>query len=188
VHAGVHRARATGHVRRLVRASLIDQNVPMTTLRRRFAIIPLWVSYPLMMLGLVAPVIAVSNRDWDALAAALIFAAVLGTLMKFRYRSRLVERTKDRVVVETIRQRRAAEYRPLTRRAWVLVAVAWVALFIAIAFLPDDQAVGADFLLVIVTVVWIAYRVGQRRGASTGRRTTAEPTSEVPPQEAETAT
>jgi hypothetical protein len=44
--------------------------------------------------------------------------------------------------------------------------VGWLVVFAALAFLPDDQAVGADFLLVIVTIVWtrIASVVGVGRG------------------------
>jgi hypothetical protein len=159
---GCSRASMSG----LVPARARTQNERVRKLWSRFTIIPSWLSFPLMLLGLAAPVIAIFNRDWYSLVLALVLATAYGIFIKSRgYKSRVLERTPDRIVVETLRQRRSPVYRPLSRRAWILIAIGWVAIFVAIAFLPDDQAVGADFLLIIVTLIWVAYRLGRRRGS-----------------------
>lgn len=80
-------------------------------------------------------------------------------------RTRVVDRTRERALVEVCR-RPSRGYTPLSARTMVLLAVGWVVVFVALAFLPDDQAVGADVLLVLVTLVLVAYRLGQRRGAA----------------------
>jgi hypothetical protein len=125
-----------------------------------------------MVLGVLAPVVALLNRDWSALIVVGIGAAAIGVYVKLRYSSRVLERSMDRVVIETIRTRPTAGHKPLTIRTWILIAVGWVAAFVALAFLPDNQNVGAQVLLVIVTLIWLAYRFGRRRGAGSVTETT----------------
>lgn len=134
-------------------------------LRRRVTIQPS-LTYPLMLLGVFAPLIAILNRDWAALGAAVVVVVPYGAYIHRRVRVRVVERTPERALVEVSYLRPSRAYAPLRRRTTVLLAVGWVVVFVALAFLPDDQAVGADILLVLVTFVLVAYRLGQRRGAA----------------------
>jgi hypothetical protein len=122
------------------------------------------------MLGVAFVVAYPFGRDWGLYAIAVVVAVVFALVVLGRVRLTVLEFSEtdtERIyIVRQVWRKRRLGYRPLSRRTLALIAIGWIALFVAIAFLPDDQSVGADVLLVVVTLIWIAYRMGRRRGAA----------------------
>jgi len=68
----------------------------------------MWVSLPLAWLGLVFLVTYPPREmDWYHYGFALVVAVAFGLYARLRYRSRVLERSKDRVVIAIERRRRA---------------------------------------------------------------------------------
>jgi hypothetical protein len=78
-------------------------------LRRR--IIPVWLGYPLIGAGGFWVIQVISDHNWSGLVFGVFLLVVLGIVTHHFYETELLERTKDRWVIETRKRRRSSSPR-----------------------------------------------------------------------------
>jgi hypothetical protein len=139
-------------------------------------LIPPWVAYPLMALGVFFALVAASDGDWPTLAFALLFAVLLGVEIAWVLEVEVIDVTENSITVVTRRRRRGSRRRrsrPPIRGRWIaLVIVAWLGLIAIASAMPDavaEQAVGWLIVLGIVGLVALfSYRRARRGEAPAG--------------------